>query len=405
MSKRDKISLIILAVFILGMAYYFLLIDPMMTKYAKLKEEAGKQHATLIKERAMADKLKEWKSHYDDSLGDVAKMLRECNNSLIIDNVSQVMNAILTDAEKHKVTIHSLTPMESVINDDDGNQVKIQKFALQANGAYKNFYTFMGRLNGIELEELNVSYEKQKKSVRFLMTLRSIGKDELKGVDIPKFKEQISKRKPLDNLFAIKVKPVPEGKTAPFKKEKEIKKEEIVPKHVEARSLNTSGLILNGLAKVGNKNMAIIYNQEKNECVYLWEGDKINHLTIKQIKDFDVILSNESGLTGKLILPKEKVVTADKATAPSKSVNTHPGHLGLMLNNYHKGKIQGLLIKKTARDNNVIFVGDVILTINGIDTPNLNIAKEVMKTIKSGEMLAISLWRDERKINVACKVK
>ncbi|OGV77240.1 MAG: hypothetical protein A3K19_07025 [Lentisphaerae bacterium RIFOXYB12_FULL_65_16] len=408
--KRDRAFLVALGVFLVGLGYYLFLLDPLMSRQAKLRKQASGLRRTLVQERAKAGELKQWRAHYDQARQEVADLLGGVTRELLSDNNTEVIKALLHAAEVSGVQLRMLTPQTVLKVRQDGTRTAARQFSLQGKGDSGAFFRFLGELKGMHLEDVNASVSSNDNSISFLMNLTVVSTTALQGIDLPPAGVKAAASTPIANPFGVKaaaVAPLDAGQkptaTGPS---------QTVPESASSgddRTLDLKGLQLVGVASLGGRGMAVVESSAAGTCLFLWEGEQLQDMTLSEVQADAVVLS-KGDLHGTLKLPAE-TGPASGAAGSGKANGAGPGKLGLRLCNVTPLRKEatdypgsgGLDVVLPRSDSGAILKGDIIAAINGVPTPNLDVAQQVLDTLRADDLLTVKLWRTGRWVTTGFK--
>ena len=400
LSKKDKKMMIVLAVFLIGMAYYEFLLVPL----SNMNDIAQKSLVDKRKELLLVKTKLGGLANYRKKIKDLNKVIcftmNKNNMPYIDEKLNNKMKAVMSAADNASVKVLSLKPINDVAENEDGTvkTIKDKFIAIDGNADLNSFLIFLNNLWGVELYELQVSSISENGSrLRFYIKILFLPKTEL---DIkPNNNEVIDIKFGVKNNIFKKIVPPP----PPPPPKPPGWKPPPPPKPV--RKLDNAKLL--GIAEFGNNKMAIIEDNQKRITDFFFIGSKFRDSKLWKVDGTSAIFLFSDGQTVTLKLPKEKKYynVSDNNREKKK------GHLGILaetfteqLSKQYDLKFEpGLLVISSGAHGDVLQKGDVITSINGKSTPNFEAALGVMKTVYAGDDLKISLLRHGVNKNITYK--
>ena len=397
-SKKDKKLLIVLIIFLAGMAYYEFALIPLSKMNANAQTSLINKRKQLLIVRTKLAGLANYKKKINDLKEVIAISVNNSNMPNITERLNDKMKAVTSAATKASVKISSLKPMNFVSENEDGTVQTIKDKYISINGQsdINSFMDFLKNLWGTELEEIEVSREgKDGTLLRFYIKITFLPKmldniavnRSVKDTDVNfRIKHNVFSpvKAPVLPRTRLKLKPLPPPK----------------PIH----QLNNTTLL--GIAEFGEKMMAVIQDGVKKETDFFHVGDKYRDAKISKITNKSVVFVYPDGDTLTLRLPEEK-----KYYSVASEQNKRKGRLGILAETfneelarqYHVPFRPGLLVISSGAHGNVFQKGDVITSINGQLISNFEGALDIMKSVYAGEELKIILFRHGRRMNVSYK--
>ena len=400
LSKKDKKMMIVLAVFLIGMAYYEFLLVPLTNMDVSAQKSLVKKKKELLIVKTKLGGLTNYRKKISDLKNVICIAVK--NNSMpgIDEKLNDKMEAVMSAAKKASVKILSLKPINDVGENEDGSvkTIKDKYIAIDGNADINSFLNFLKNLWGVKLEEIELSsISKDGSRLRFYIKISFLPKTEL-DIKADKNEKTDIKFGVKNNIFARIVPPPPPPPPKPPGW-----KPPPPPKPVY--QLNNAKLL--GVAEFGNNRMAIIEDGQKRITDFFFIGSKFRDSKLWKVDKTSVVFLFSDGGTVTLKLPKEKKYynVADGDRTKKK------GHLGILAETFTEQLSKqydltfepGLLIISSGAHGDVLQKGDVITSINGTQTPNFEAALGVMKSVYAGDTLKISLLRHGVKKNISYK--
>lgn len=393
-SQKDKNSLIVLAVFFIGVAYYIFLFDPIYQK-----GELKRKHLSDIKKnhQKMRKLMRESRSWFDDFDKQSLKLATFLKRKTISDKGSPVYK-IVEDVNRitnmNNVILNTIRPI--TVSAEDGSE-SIGGLSLGLSGSYLDLIGVIDGFYGLAIDELNFSSAGEKESSKFNLFLRVHFLEvapELTKKDIKLEDRKIV----LGDLFQHKQDEMEEEQRQALV---DNTTEKVVPvKVVKTFSLNRYKLV--GIYTVGLKVTAILTSLGGADDLFISKGDKLQNLMVQSVSKNKVVFKDELLKLHELVLPenelevdnqiKKQVSFKHKIKRSSKNKK-----LGLGVKNYINKKETllpyeyGLKITKVSRDCDLT-VGDIILTINEVPTKNIRSLKRLIKVLPAKDALRVRYW-------------
>ena len=395
LSKKDKKMLIVLAVFLVGMAYYMFLLTPLNNMKNSAQNSLTAKRKKLLVVKTKLGGLTNYRKKIND-LKNVICLIEKNNNMPGVEvQLNDKMKAVTSAAKKASVKLLSLKPISDIVTADDGTvaTIKDKYISIEGNSDINSFLEFLKNLWGVELEEIELSsISKDGSKLRFYIKISFLPKTDftIKTVEGESVDVKFGVK---HNIFAKIVPPPPPSPPTPPKPPPP-------PKPVH----NLDGVKLLGTAEFGNEKMAIVEDSKKKETDFFFIGSKFRDSKLWKVNKNSAEFLFSNGETVTLKLPKEKkYYKVDDKTGKK-------GHLGILAKTFTKQLAEqykipfkpGLIvISPGGAHGNIVQKGDVITSINGKQVPNFDAALNIMKTVYAGDELKMSLLRNGERKNVS----
>ncbi len=408
--RRDRTFLAALGLFIAGMGCYLFVLDPLMTRLAKLRKVSSALRRTFLQQHAKAGELTHWRTHYDEAAQTAADLLGGVKRDLLSDSNTEIIRALLRAADAAGVQFRSLSPQTVVRVAADGTRTNVRQFSLQGKGDSGAFFRFLGELRGLNVEDLNVTLNAADNSVGFLMNVTVVPTAALQNIDLPAAKAAAAAALPADNPFSVRAVAGVTVAAGPAPAAKEVPQFAAPAGAGDGEDpLDLAGLRLVGVASCAGKKIAVIESAAEGTSLFLWEGDVLQGMTVSQVQDEAVVLA-VGDRRSTLRLPAEKTLASDAADK-GPTERGEAGRLGLRLATVTAPlkdatgypAAGGLEVVLPRADSGAVLKGDIIAEINGQATPDLEVARHILDSLRADELLTLKLWRTGRWIATAIK--
>ncbi len=282
LTRENKISLTILAIFLTLAGYYSFVFEPVYNKWKEsnkkvkgLKKELMQQNRKL----SLRERIRRTQKEMYAQMGDIKARIEP---GLIKGALGERVKAIMEQAESQGVSITNLRPVSIILPD---TQETVYEFILEGKARIENFLAFLDHLWGLGIEELNFNINQRGGEAQFFLKLSSFPKDAvalLEGIKAkpasePREEKKYYKALSFKEKLAESPPPIPSPEPSP------------------EPLINTDGLRLVGIGFLGKQKMAVIIDEIENKDFFLKVGDNIRDYKIKKIFEDGVLLGDQEG--------------------------------------------------------------------------------------------------------------
>ena len=402
LSKKDKKMMIILVLFLFGVAYYEFLIEPLTKMDVSSQQALIKKRKELLVAQTKLGGLTNYKKKIMGLKNII--YIAEGNNKMpdLSEKLNDKMEAVMQAAKDASVNVLSLKPINAITENDDGtvNTVKDKYISIDGNASIDSFLKFMRNLWGVALEELELSSaSKDGSKLRFYIKLSFLPKSSF-NIDTAVKGNTVDtdiKFELKHNIFTKIIPPPPPPPPKPPGPPP--------PPPKPVHYLNNANLL--GIADIGAEKMAVIQDGQKNVTDFITIGSKFRDSKLWKVDNNSAVFLFSDGGTVTLKLPEEKkYYTVDDGGNMN---DRQKGHLGILAETFTEQLAQqydipfrpGLLVISSGAHGDKLKKGDIITSINGQETPNFEAALGVMQNVYAGEKLEISLFRQDESLNIS----
>ncbi len=402
LSKKDKKMLIVLGLFLFGVAYYEFLVEPLTKMNVSSQSALVKERKNLLVAQTKLGGITNYKKKIM-GLKDII-YIAESNNKMpdLSEKLNDKMKAVMQAAKDASVKVLSLKPINAITENDDGtvSTIKDKYISIDGNASIDSFLKFMRNLWGVALEEMELSsVSKDGSRLRFYIKLKFLPKPffEINSPANSTEKNDTIKFGVKHNVFTKIVPPPPPPPPKPPGPPP--------PPPKPVHYLNNATLL--GIAEFGPEKMAIIQDGQKRTTDFITIGSNFRDSKLWKVEDNSAVFLFSDGGTVTLKLPEEKkYYTIDDGGNMN---DRQKGHLGILAETFTEQLAEqydipfrpGLLVISSGAHGDKLKKGDVITSINGQDTPNFEAALSVMQNVYAGEELKITLFRQDKSLNIS----
>jgi len=413
-SKKDQRSLILLTVFLLGVAYYVFLFDPLYQKHRKTAKELRKTKKEVRSRHMKTREYNSWLRDYETSGQEMADLKSRLKMPAVDTPHPEVLKALMGAAKKASVKVTNLRPISRLL--DDGLTQVVDAFAMDGFTTMPQFVKFLDELWGMNVEEINLSMgEKGDRPIRFYVKASLIALNAFSEVDLSRMQTNNAEALKLDNDPFSERKPKP-LKTASIPKPKPVQKpvKPKPPPEPQKPKPQMKGVELVGVGEIGNKKVAIVIESSTKKDLFWIIGDRYKGFEVIDIDTGGVKLKHpDQSEPVRMDLPPRKDGLKAFKTSSGKNVQAkihdelpvepgRKGRLGISLEELTPEKAKelnlsitnGLLVTEVTNTNTDILKGDIIKTIDKLSVLRINDVIKILKHYKQNEEIKISMIRN-----------
>ena len=397
LSKKDKKMLIVLAVFLAGMAYYMFLLTPLYNMKNSVRNSLAAKRKELLVAKTKVGGLTNYRKKSNELKNVICIVEKNSNMPNVDEKLNEKMKAVTSAAKKASISkLLSLKPISEIVTTDDGTSKTIRDkyISIEGNSDINSFLNFLRNLWGVELEEIELSSTSNDGSkLRFYIKISFLPETN--------FNIKSVKGVPTDVKFGVKHNIFVRGTPVPLSKTPQKPLPSLPKKAVH--DLKDTNLL--GIAELGDKKMAIVEDSKNEKIDFLFVGDKFRDSKLWKVNKNSAEFLFSDGGTVTLKLPEEK-----KYYNVDDDASRKKGHLGLfsktfttqLAEEYNIPFRPGLLVVSSGEAHgDILHKGDVIISINGKRVQDFDAALSIMKTVYAGDELKISLLRHGEIKNVS----
>lgn len=424
-SPRDRNMMVMLGIFLLSMAYYIAVLEPVYSKWEKAGSVLAKKEKELKKRKRKIREKKNWLEDKEKLAVQIAEIMARIKMPDSDSKIPERVKAIMQASRKSSLKVNDIRPMSTLL--DDGETQVVNTFSIEGFTMTMGFIDFIENIWGMKIEELSLSMSQQAaKPIKYYTKLVSLDKKD------PILKEIASGEKVspgnfrlMNDPFFPKIRKVEvQEKEPPEELEMEVSlpddSEEIGMPGGGATSGSIAGLRLVGIADFGNRPTAILWDDSKGEDYFLSMNEKILDFTVTEIYAKGVALTDGGGTVNRLEFPEvsdslETVPFEEvghEAFVPANEAEAQPvnkkGRLGFQIKTLTPAMARekglplagGLLVTKGREGETDVTKGDIITSINGIKVAAISQAAKIMKTVNAGDEVMLELYKNGEHLEV-----
>lgn len=419
MPKRDRRALLVLAIFLGVIGYWFLLLQPAM---ARADASSERLRSARREVRLITQKVREYDAWWEDRRA-IADRLGELGARIGVPppdtSTSAVIEAVMEAADRAGVEIASVRPEST--RDAGSTDGSATAFTIDGDTTLEAFGAFVVGIWGLRIEEVQLTQiEGGRYPLRFYVRVSLLPAEEFAAIAAAgEGYDELGELLIGEDAFVARRPPAPPRPSAPAPRPL------VTVTPPPPRSLELGGLRLVGISQLGGERLAIVVDSREGSDLFVREGEQVRGYEIAEIRE-DALTLTDGELSGEIRLPRlpEPEIPIAPPTdfqrlAPgvardwaanggaSPGTRTHEpaaadhARLGvpvvaitpLMASRQGLSVTSGLLVSGQPGENSELQPGDVIVSINGQSVGSLRAMLHILAELEPGSQLQLAVVR------------